>query len=315
MTDDSGLTELDLLAYADGRLEPARARQVEAALAADPELRAKVADFARQNRELAAQFDAYAQAPLPERLARVLAQGGDRPDRRHLRRTLARAAAVALLALSAGAGGWTLGKLDARRTAMEGGAEVLAGAAALHERDRRSAAAAERRTSGQPLTWFADRIALELQLPDLRDQGFTLVNKQRVELAGAQGVRLRYSAPGGRDLDVFLKSRWQERPSPLATRERGDVALAHWMDGPLRVVVAGDGDSQATVRRLATALRARLSARHGEGRGTSPELEPHGTDPAARETATRSPRVRPPTEAPGGAAATDLLRPATEDRR
>ncbi len=315
MTDDGGITELDLLAYADGRLEPARARQVEAALARDPELRAKVADFARQNRELSAQFDAYAQAPLPERLARVLAHDRDRPQRRQVRRTLARAAAVALVALAAGTGGWTLGRLDARRSAGEPDAQVLAGAAALHETDRPGATAAARRTSAQPLTWFADRIALELQLPDLRDRGFALVSKERVDLAGTQGLRLRYTAPSGRHLDVFLKSRWRQRASPLATHRRGDVALAHWMDGPLRVVVAGDGDARATVRRLAAALRARLNAQHGAQGGTAPNLEPHGTDTPGRETATRSPRVRPPADTPASATAGDLVRPATDGRR
>jgi anti-sigma factor RsiW len=314
MTDDSGITELDLLAYADGRLEPARAQQVEAALAADPELRAKVADFAAQNRELAAQFDAYANAPLPERLARMLAQDSDRTKRHEVRRTLVRAAAVVLIALAAGTGGWTLGRMDLRGGS---GAEVLAGAAALHETGRagRGATAATAGGSARPLTWFADRIALELQLPDLRDRGFALVRKDRVELAGTQGLRLRYTAPTGQHLDVFLKSRWRQRASPIATHRRGDVALAHWMDGPLRVVVAGDGDARGTVRRLAAALRTRLNARNGAQGGTAPNLEPHGTDTPGRETATRSPRVRPPADAPGAATATDLVRPATDGGR
>ncbi len=313
MTDDSGITELDLLAYADGRLEPARAQKVEAALAADPELRAKVADFAAQNRELAAQFDAYANAPLPERLARVLAPRRERPARRRVRAAVVQAAAVVLIALAAGTGGWTLGRMDRRGGS---GAEVLAGAAALHETGRPGrSATADTGGSARPLTWFADRIALELQLPDLRDRGFALVRKDRVELAGTQGLRLRYAAPTGQHLDVFLKSRWRQRASPIATHRRGDVALAHWMDGPLRVVVAGDGDARGTVRRLAAALRARLNAQHGAQGGTAPKLEPHGTPTPGRETATRSPRVRPPADAPGAATATDLVRPATDGRR
>ena len=320
MTQHDGISELDLLAYADGRLEPARAREVEAALAADPALGAKVADFARQNDELAAQYGAYAEAPLPERLARVLSGPAERPRPTARRRTLARAAALLVVALGAGAGGWSLGRMDARAPGGADGA-VLASAAALHESGaggagaRRTAADRTERAdrSARPLDWFAERIALELTLPDLRDRGFALVAKRRVRLAGSQGVRLRYSAADGTALDVFLKSRWNRRTSPVATRRRGDVALAHWMDGPLSVVVAGDGDARGTVAEFANTLRARLRARHGNPAGSTPDLEPHGPDTPGRETVTRAPEVRPPVRrAPAG---TDLLRPATGERR
>lgn len=309
MTDNAPITELDLLAYADGRLEPGRARQVEAALAADPALRAKVADFTRQNAELSAQYDAYAEAPLPERLARVLNR---RPGpRRRVGPWIRQAAALIAVAVAAGGGGWWLGSTGATESAQ---GRVLETAAALHAgntRDPTSRAAAER-GDGRGVQWFSERVSLELAVPDLRDKGFALVDKQRVELGASEGVRLRYASQGGRPVDVFLKSRWEQHDAPMATTRRGDTVLAHWLDGPLQVVVAGHADGRSDVARVARTLQARL---HRDNAGEAPDLEPHGTETPGKATATRAPEPDPLNSLDLAPSQPDLLQPATNGGR
>jgi anti-sigma factor RsiW len=312
MTQDAPITDLDLLAYADGRLEPARARQVEAALADDPALRAKVDDFARQNAELAAQFDAYAQAPLPDRLATMLRTDPEpgRPDRRWA----TQAAAAAVVALAAGLGGWWLGSTTATDTATDAATDgVLATAAELHTAGPATERA--RDAAGRPSTairWFSEQVSLELAVPDLRDKGFALVDKRRVDFGGSKGVRLRYRAETGARFDVFLKSRWRRRGAPVSTTRRDGTALAHWLDGPLRVVVAGSSQRGPDVGTIARTLRARMRQNHAED---APDLEPHGTDAPAQATATRSRDLEPasrPKSLLDMPATPNLLQPATD---
>jgi len=315
MTQDAPITELDLLAYADGRLEPARARHVEAQLAADPALRAKVADFARQNAELAAQFNGYAEAPMPDRLADMVRPEADGP--RPARRWIGQAAAAAVVALTAGTTGWWLGSTGATDAATE---RVLATAAALHTGEptaerRRVASGPATDAGSEAIRWFSDQVSLELAVPDLRDKGFTLVAKDRVAFGDAKGVRLRYRAEDGARFDVFLKSRWRRRGRPVATTRRDGTALAHWLDGPLRVVVAGTADVGPDIGAIARTLRARLRRTNA---GDAPDLEPYGSDPPGQATATRSPERDPATgsdtrlDVP---ATPDLFQPVTEGRR
>ena len=295
MTRTPDISQWDLLAYADGRLEPERAREVAAALAADPELREKVADFTRQNTELAAQYDAYAEAPLPTRLSNLLAAPEPRRSARrsealgHLRR----AAAMLVAVVGAGAGGWWLGdNVDGgERAALEA---LLHDAASIHMRnDPRDMPLDLANTGdGQPLNWFSDRVSLQLTVPDLRDQGYALVEKRRVTLESAKGIYLRYAAEDAAPLDVFLHSRWnQSRPARIETARREGVTLAHWLDGPLRVVVAGGAEGRtAEVNRLAEVLRTRLrDSNNSDGDGsTAPKLKPHGGH-GDTETAVQTP--------------------------
>jgi hypothetical protein len=64
-----------LLAYADGELDPGRARAVEQMLASDPALAAKLEQHRRLARRLRAAYDPVLSEAVPERLARS-ADGG-----------------------------------------------------------------------------------------------------------------------------------------------------------------------------------------------------------------------------------------------
>lgn len=76
----STLDEETLLAYVDGQLDPARAAEVEARLADDPEARETVRVFRESAALLHGRFDAPLHQPIPERLLATLRDtpaGGD----------------------------------------------------------------------------------------------------------------------------------------------------------------------------------------------------------------------------------------------
>jgi anti-sigma factor RsiW len=101
------VTEIDLLAYADGLLDdPRRLAAVLAFLDDNPAEAERIDAYIEQNREMRRLYDPVFHEPLPQHLLALLARGDDHhPTRRWLRT----AAGVAAL-LAAAAAGWLLGQ-------------------------------------------------------------------------------------------------------------------------------------------------------------------------------------------------------------
>jgi anti-sigma factor RsiW len=101
------ISEIDLLAYADGLLDdPRRLEAVLAFLDANPAEAERIDAYIEQNREMRRLYDPVFHEPLPEHLLAILERGGDHHPARHWLRTAAGAAAL----LAAAAAGWLLGQ-------------------------------------------------------------------------------------------------------------------------------------------------------------------------------------------------------------
>jgi anti-sigma factor RsiW len=287
MTDKTtGIDELDLLAYADGRLDAARAAEVESYLAERPELARQVEDFAQQDRELHAQFDRYLERPMPDRIARLFEEP---PPRRQAsgRRVVQHALAASLLMAMTGAGGWWLGHgmtstspETERFVAQAMQRFVSADLAAQGEANGLQTVAGGDAT----LTRFSDRISIELRAPDLSAHGYRLIGKERVAFDGEQGVVLRYAGEREAEVHVFLKSRWQGDSPGFETVESDHVTLTYWNDGPLAVAVAASQSDSDSVGTLAREVHDALG-RGGEEPGAIPKVTPYGESQGARQEA------------------------------
>src|SRR4030095_12080491 len=71
------LTDAAVHAYVDGRLAPARAAELDEAVANDSTLAARVADFRRQNAMLHEAFDSWLEEPVPPGLVAAARAPGD----------------------------------------------------------------------------------------------------------------------------------------------------------------------------------------------------------------------------------------------
>ena len=284
--------ELDLLAYADGRVTGDRARRIAAYLQENPELQRRVQDFARQDRELHERFDRYAEEPLPDSLAQLF---DETPPPRVTQRPVVRALAASVVMGLAGVSGWWIGQTG-------GGTD---GTVAFAE------AAAERFSAGGPassgiqvagnsataqgasvLSGFSDRVSLELQVPDLSAHGYRLVDKQRVDLDGASGIALRYVDEQGESVQVYLKTRWRDPTDPVQTTDRDGVAVTFWDDGPIAVAVTapsgGDARMQDLTEDIQRALGSAPERYHQDI--PRPELQPYsGSGGVTQEAGTASP--------------------------
>lgn len=268
------VTELDLMAYADGLLEgdPGRRAIVEAYLEQRPHAAAFVEEIRAQNAAIRDRYERLLSQPVPEKLAAALDRRG-----RHTARLAARAAVLAVLLASSAGLGWFLGSgNDPDRSAVQ---EFLDQAARYH---RVGAASGLGEMTGMqevaapPLALLSQRIALEIVAPDLSELGYTLTDKRRIGPPDDTTVRLTYQDERGAHVSLFLRPRWAERTTPAKRVDEAGVTVRHWLDGPLEVVLAM-GDEDPNAERLVSAIHeaiegARLREAPPAGSAASPAV-------------------------------------------
>lgn len=279
------ITELDLMAYADGRLDPLRRRAVEAHLAATPHDAAAVEAIIAQNEALRRALGPIAEEPMPRRLEALLGA-----ERRRAHRPLLQAASIAALLVASGVAGWWLGASGQGG----GGTPPVFLQALAPERVGESVATVldgpvAPLGSGEAVIetsppWFSDRVTLELAAPSLGGS-FAAPEMQRlVDIEGRPTVRFEIAGPDGRPLALYL----QTRPSA----ETPDVHIvadpagptAYWRDGPLLWALKGeasDSELAALARRIGRAIE--LAPRLG------PADAEHTSLPTAMPTLARAP--------------------------
>ncbi len=289
MIQDAPVDPLDLLAWADGRLDddPAERARIEALIAADPETAARARAWRAQTDALRAAYAPVAAAPPPARLAAIV----ERPWRGAGRRRAAPvAAALALLALGA-LGGWGLGARQDDRAALE---------------DRFIARSLEDFSAhpepgpdpeGVGMDWLADRISLTLRAPDLMALGYRLSDVATIRGGDGPVARLTYADRDGEAFALFLRPRWERRAEPIAIAERDGIVMAHWRDGPLTTALA-TRLPRRDAETLAGSVRAALAeAFRSDGgmQATAPRSRAAGVEAgAASAPAVPSERARPP---------------------
>jgi anti-sigma factor RsiW len=272
------ITDLDLMAYADGQLDAARRATVEAHLATAPEDAAMVEAIMAQNEALRRTLMPIAREAVPERLKAVLEH-----DRQPAWRPLLQTAAMLALVAASGLGGWWLGREGT--DVAHGPPAYLAGlagdvasmpvgeAAPVAE----AVVADEVIEAAQP--WFADRVALELSAPGLGD-GFSRPDLQRlVEIDGRPTVRFELAGPEGRQLALYLQTRRSVEQRDLRVVEADSTAhaapTAYWQDGPMVWALTGDAEPAelvALAERIALAIE--LQPRLGPADGAHTDRQP-----------------------------------------
>lgn len=273
------ITDLDLMAFADGQLDAARRATVEAHLATAPEDAAMVEAIMAQNEALRRTLLPIAREPVPERLKAVLER-----ERRPVLRPLAESAAVLALVAASGLAGWWLGQgrtdVAAAPPAFLAGLTGSVASAPIGE----TATVAETMVADEVIetapAWFSDRVTLELAAPSLGDS-FSRPELQRlVEIEGRPTVRFELAGPEGRQLALYLQTRQPMAPAAPRLVEPDAAAhtapTAYWQDGPLVWALTGEAEGAelvALAERIAMAieLQPRLGPVDAEHTGRQPQ--------------------------------------------
>ncbi|WP_144630954.1 anti-sigma factor family protein [Bordetella genomosp. 13] len=258
------ITEADLHAYADGQLPEARRAGVAALLAQQPEARARVDGWRRQNEALREFLDPVLDEPLPLRLPLA-------PPRRpsaFAGRWGVLAAGLAVAVVSACAAWFVRGAVDARQAgavpAVAQGADGTsfarraAVAHAVYAADVRRPVEVGADQQQALVTWLTKRLGASVKAPALGGLGYELVGGRL--LPGGQGpvAQFMYTATDGQRLTLYVTREAAGDQTAFRFTQDGAVRVFYWVEGSFGYALSGEVD-RATLQRVADEVYKQLS--------------------------------------------------------
>lgn len=250
------ITEADLQAYVDGRLEPGRRVAVESWLAARPDEAERVAAYRRLSGEVRAAYHAMLDEPLPEGLARV-------GRRRALMRHMALAAAWLTLGVAIGA----VATLELKNTRPA--ASVASESATMARRAAIAHATyspevrhpVEVAASEEPhlIAWLSKRLGVRVRAPKLDEVGMSLVGGRLLPGETGPVAQFMYQTPSGRRLTLYVRQE-QARNGESAfryARER-NVGVFYWIDRDCGYAIASSDLSRDELLKVAELVYKQL---------------------------------------------------------
>jgi anti-sigma factor RsiW len=246
------ITEAELHAWIDGELSEERRAAVESHVAANPLDAARLESYRRNDRALAAQFDAVLHEAVPARLT-------ERPRRRRSR-LLAYVAAVGWLALG-GIAGWQLHGLKAaeQRADFPSWARRAVVAHVVFSPEVRHPVEVAADQEAHLVAWLSKRLGTALKIPRLDGLGFGLVGGRL--LPGDQGpaAQFMYQDGQGQRLTLYVRTnRDATRETAFRFAQDGNVRQFYWIDRGLGYALSGE-ISKEDLLRVATAVYQHLN--------------------------------------------------------
>ncbi|HLY54145.1 MAG TPA: hypothetical protein VKS60_01225 [Stellaceae bacterium] len=225
MTADT-FSDIELSAFIDGELDPARAATIEARLAADPVLAQRVKFYRADMAALARLYDPVMSWPLPERTPAVRAPARPRP------RWIAMAAAAAVAFVVVGTAWQYQAVADDRLVAdaISARSGSLAPVDTLDDPGLAVAANAE----------IEARLGLKAKAPDLTKAGWKLVRAATYGPSSGRFVELRYRDAAGRIFTIALQLRSGEPDRPFEVTKRDGLTACIWKTDELEAVMLGE---------------------------------------------------------------------------
>lgn len=223
-----------LQAYVDGELDVPDRDAVENLLAADPAVRATVEAYTRQNAALRDAFASVLDEPVPKAL---LAAARRRPPTT-VASWMQMAAAIGLLVIG-GTSGW----FADQATGPGPGLTLADNAIAAHEIYSPEVkhpveVAGDQRDQLQ--AWLNKRIGVAFKVPDLTDQGYTLLGGRLLAAGDKPAAQLMYEDAEKKRITIYLAANPVKSDAALQVDQKGPLIACYWLDGPLGFVVAGE---------------------------------------------------------------------------
>jgi len=232
------ITENDLHAYADGRLDATRRAEVEAYLASNEEAAERVEEYARQNEALRETFASVLAEPVPQRMVMAAAR---------LHRVRATAMAASWVAVGAflgllagGIAGWELRPDVTRQVALNAPAAIVRTAAIAHATyspEVRHPVEVGADQEAHLVAWLSKRLGASLRAPKLDSVGLTLVGGRLLPGdPGASGVpaptaQFMYQSQKGRRVTLYVRHEAVDHGETAFRFAREDgVGVFYWID-------------------------------------------------------------------------------------
>ncbi len=239
MTSTMPIADEELHAFIDGELTPDRAAAVQAALAAEPALAARVASYRADQAALRALFGPVAERPLPDAWRTRIASHSAPRRPAYWRMGIAAGVMLALL----GSGGVLL---------LRGGDMVLAEAQAARDGTLPATRVIDAPEQNGADATLQATLGLPVRAPDLRKLGYRLV---AVDFYRGPAAGLVYRNAQAVDLTIYVRKSAGDARFDLL--RRGKLRVCIWQDEVVSAVMTGDM-SAGEMMRVASAAYASL---------------------------------------------------------
>lgn len=246
------VSEQELHAYADGRLDAARRTEVEAWLSEHPEMRQAVAEWRLQGERLLRAFDPVLDEAVPARLAEAA-----RPSRRLP--PLRLAAAIAWLAVGGVVGYAVRGHTPPIPQSSASLPRQAALAHAVFSPEVRHPVEVGAAEETHLVAWLSKRLGAALKPPRLSAQGFDLVGGRLLPGEAGPVAQFMYQDARGQRLTLYVQRDAQENAETAFryARENG-IGVFYWLDGRFGYALSGEMEKPELLR-IATAVYQQLN--------------------------------------------------------
>ncbi|MCW5695935.1 MAG: anti-sigma factor [Bauldia sp.] len=229
------VTEEDLVALADDRLDAARSAEVEAWLGENPSERDRVAGWRRQSAMLRGALDPVAAEPAPPALVAALTPP---PRSRWQWPSIAAVAAGIVGGVFAGWMIWgSAVPLQAREMVAIGLSAHQVYIQEVRHPVEVTVAEADHLTS-----WLSNRIDTEVAPPDLTAAGLALLGGRVVPENGWPAALLMYENAAGERFTLLIVHYREAANTAFRYTTQRDFGAVWWMDGEVGYVFSGPDD-------------------------------------------------------------------------
>jgi anti-sigma factor RsiW len=234
----SPVSEEDLHAYVDGRLDAERRDAVDRYLRDHPEVAANITTDISQRNALREAFRAYAASPTPPQLnlSRLV------EERLRRRRAPWRIAAAIILAFGVGAGGgWWFGSRPSSGISALAEEAAISYAVYAVDQHRPVEIAAEHRNL--MTRWLSNRLNQRVAPPDLSTLGYELLGGRLVASPHGPAALFVYENAQGKRLILYVRPMVEtERTTSMKAVDVNDLDGCAWIEQGIGYSLIADED-------------------------------------------------------------------------
>jgi anti-sigma factor RsiW len=259
------LTDADVHAYVDGRLAPARAAELDEAVANDSTLAARVADFRRQNAALHEAFDSWLEEPVPPGLVAAARAPGDAP---RWRRYAPQFAAAATLVVGVALGWFAREALLERAGTPTTFARQAALTHVLYTSDANRPVEIWAAEEQRLVRWLSRRLGLSVHAPDLNSFGYALVGGRLVAGNQKPAALFVYENGDKQRLSLMVRKHPGEAETAFRYAVEDGVGVYYWVDENCAYALSGQIDraQMLAIGRLVYGQLAAADAASAQGK-------------------------------------------------
>ncbi|MBN9549970.1 MAG: anti-sigma factor [Alphaproteobacteria bacterium] len=231
------ITEDDLHAYVDGRLDDTRSSEVSSYLEEHPEVANRFASYSSQRATLRSALDPVAEEPIPSRLNLNHMIATRRQNRVSAWRL---ASAAAALLFAGGFGGWYTH--DIMSPANEGVVALAREASdsfATYAPDRVRPVELRADNMAELVDWATERMGRKPVLPDLSKSGYRLMGGRVVSTPHGAGLMLMYDNDQGTRLVMLTRPMAVEQTRAMTPHSEGKVGGWSWASNGMGYSLVG----------------------------------------------------------------------------